>query len=694
MTRTGERDLSRIGWTDYLLMTLGSCLAAFSGGMAIQIPAVGAFSVIAIFLGAICSFAVRAIFLQSPVLKWDGYLYAAGIVAAFAFGSRLQVLMPEGGYPVDVMAAGWLAWMLIFGSFFTWQDNTLLFQAIPSVAMLGLVGVYDTFKDIRYFFFAYLLCLATLFARAHRRAMLRQAADSGYFTRGLAPGTPTPSVETTPGLAQRMEEGPWRWIAGPGWALASAFVVVLISLLGTPVIRQSVKSVSGFVQVPIPRTLRQKITPPATMPQTNGGNVQVGQGPNQLTHDPVFEAELDRARYLRVQWYDLYSQGRWSNSTWFSPPMVSPDEIVTRYELEVIKDPVRVPYGIRARRPLKALPVPGIVVGWANNQRPGNETSDGRIELGGGTLGDQVFRGTMAVAGEGRPVQANLDLPPVYGHMLDAESASTALRDLTQRVTAKETTDIGKANAIRDTIAQTITYNLDAPATPSGQDPVDYVMFTQKQAYCDVYASTMTLMARAAGIPARYVVGYLPDESERDANGTYVVLDSDLHAWSELYFKDFGWVIFDATEGAAAVPGQERGAANDNGPIWQQPWFGRALNGAIGVLLVCAAYFIARPFVTRMRNRTPKSELDEAYIAFARALERAAQKRRDPSRTPDEFLREVSGSLGSALPMAQALNARFVNLMYSPKGPSESDIAQLRSELRDLRQALKRERSG
>lgn len=51
-------------------------------------------------------------------------------------------------------------------------------------------------------------------------------------------------------------------------------------------------------------------------------------------------------------------------------------------------------------------------------------------------------------------------------------------------------------------------------------------------------------MARIAGLPARYVEGYLavPDE-----NGECVVTGRNAHAWAEVYFKGFGWVVFDAT---------------------------------------------------------------------------------------------------------------------------------------------------
>src|SRR5471030_1778248 len=110
--------------------------------------------------------------------------YSAAIIAAIFESNELRLIMPEGGFPREMVAAGWLSWMLILGSFATWQDSTLLFQAIPALALFGLIGCYDTFRGVTLAFFAFLICLATLFARAHGREMLRKASESGYFTRG------------------------------------------------------------------------------------------------------------------------------------------------------------------------------------------------------------------------------------------------------------------------------------------------------------------------------------------------------------------------------------------------------------------------------------------------------------------------------------------------------------------------------
>ena len=54
----------------------------------------------------------------------------------------------------------------------------------------------------------------------------------------------------------------------------------------------------------------------------------------------------------------------------------------------------------------------------------------------------------------------------------------------------------------------------------------------------------MTIMCRMAGLPARYVEGFVatPDET-----GLAVITGEQGHAWTEVYFSGFGWVTFDAT---------------------------------------------------------------------------------------------------------------------------------------------------
>ena len=60
----------------------------------------------------------------------------------------------------------------------------------------------------------------------------------------------------------------------------------------------------------------------------------------------------------------------------------------------------------------------------------------------------------------------------------------------------------------------------------------------------------MTVMLRAEGVPARYVTGFAPGEYN-DVGGDYIIRESDAHAWVEVYFPEYGWMVFDPTPGGS-----------------------------------------------------------------------------------------------------------------------------------------------
>jgi hypothetical protein len=56
----------------------------------------------------------------------------------------------------------------------------------------------------------------------------------------------------------------------------------------------------------------------------------------------------------------------------------------------------------------------------------------------------------------------------------------------------------------------------------------------------------MVVLARAAGLPARLVIGYSSGEYDR-ANAEYIVRELHAHSWVEVYFTGTGWVEFEPT---------------------------------------------------------------------------------------------------------------------------------------------------
>lgn len=120
--------------------------------------------------------------------------------------------------------------------------------------------------------------------------------------------------------------------------------------------------------------------------------------------------------------------------------------------------------------------------------------------------------------------------------------------DLTAEITAGALTDFAKADALQRYLAANYAYSLDVPQQPTNQDFVSTFIIEGEAGYCTYFASAMTVMCRMAGLPARYVEGYV---AYPDAEGMAVVTGMEGHAWTEVYFRGFGWVTFDATPTSA-----------------------------------------------------------------------------------------------------------------------------------------------
>ena len=111
---------------------------------------------------------------------------------------------------------------------------------------------------------------------------------------------------------------------------------------------------------------------------------------------------------------------------------------------------------------------------------------------------------------------------------------------------ANATTPYATAVAVEEYLESTKSYSLDVER-PRGS-VADAFLFEMEAGYCTYYATTMAVMLRTQGIPARMATGYTP--GERVSEDEWVVRGLNAHAWVEVYFPETGWVAFDPTPSA------------------------------------------------------------------------------------------------------------------------------------------------
>ena len=107
---------------------------------------------------------------------------------------------------------------------------------------------------------------------------------------------------------------------------------------------------------------------------------------------------------------------------------------------------------------------------------------------------------------------------------------------------------------IQNILWETCTYQKDnLESVPDGSNVIEDFFGRQRKGYCTHFASAGVMMLRMAGIPARYVTGYViwPDDFKADSASDGYMADVTGyrgHAWVEVYNASQGiWVPVDMT---------------------------------------------------------------------------------------------------------------------------------------------------
>ena len=144
-------------------------------------------------------------------------------------------------------------------------------------------------------------------------------------------------------------------------------------------------------------------------------------------------------------------------------------------------------------------------------------------------------------------VERYLDLP---------NDISPTLFQVAQDVTAGGATRYDKMRLLQSHFHDG-DYQYQVNLGPRGSDPIE-TFLTERRGFCQQFAGTFALMARALGIPSRVATGFTWGEpsTTEDGRTQYTVTGRHTHAWPEVYFQGLGWVPFEPTPGRG-LPGAE-----------------------------------------------------------------------------------------------------------------------------------------
>jgi transglutaminase-like putative cysteine protease len=264
------------------------------------------------------------------------------------------------------------------------------------------------------------------------------------------------------------------------------------------------------------------------------------QGSIELSPKVQYTVTASDAGYWKVASYDRYTGSGWIQTSGSSA-----------YEQQ--SPPPGSSYEVRQTFTVKATRADAMPAAWKPIRVLGNQRSNTRISSAGWLSPKRPLTKNQSYSVVSRVPNkipnelqdAGTDYPSDvrqrYTHV--PESTSERLKERTAEITDDAENPYDKAVAIEEWLETNKEYSLDVKR-PNG-NVADSFVFDMDQGYCVYYATSMAVMLRTQGIPARLVTGYT--SGQRTSEDTWVVRGLDSHAWVEVYFPDTGWVRFDPT---------------------------------------------------------------------------------------------------------------------------------------------------
>lgn len=289
-----------------------------------------------------------------------------------------------------------------------------------------------------------------------------------------------------------------------------------------------------------------------------GDQFSLGSG-SRLSDREVFTVEPNiRGRpgvpyYWRVRTYDRYVDGYWESSITETKPL-SPGYKKIEYS-ETIRSRTAVNFRFHPNRNLNMLYAPSMPLSFSRSVKIMEDTLKGEpVDVTSVVISPMVRAGETyeAVSLIASPTELQLQQAgTLYPEWTDKylqlpDDLPQSIRDLADQITTGLDNPYDQAKAVTSWLRENIEYKQVLPTVPPGKDPIEWMLFDQKEAFCNYYATAEVLMLRHLGIPARWAAGYAQGEYNPDSR-SYHVREADSHAWPEVYFPRYGWVEFEPT---------------------------------------------------------------------------------------------------------------------------------------------------
>jgi transglutaminase-like putative cysteine protease len=165
-----------------------------------------------------------------------------------------------------------------------------------------------------------------------------------------------------------------------------------------------------------------------------------------------------------------------------------------------------------------------------------------RLALGSKETPEGVSSAKLAAAGTDYPpdILARFAVPPEEGELgVESMAFLKGIRE------AAGDSPYQIANLMEQRFRNSrFTYAVDTRDVDCAGDGFTECFMRVKRGYCMYFATAMIMLLRHEGIPARFVMGYLPGNR---VGTVETVRTHEAHAWVEVFFPGWGWWPFDPT---------------------------------------------------------------------------------------------------------------------------------------------------
>jgi transglutaminase-like putative cysteine protease len=581
-----------------------------------------------------------------------------------------------------------LCWMIALRSFSLKSDTSLLFGCIPTMAMFGLVAASNSEERLVPIFLFFIFASVFLLISEQGNVASKMGKKALPFAE-FAWQAFIAAVCLTPSLLLASS------LSGPLLAFTTQYTQI---------------NRAYHLQHTDSSTQHRGIDP-----LNESREMKVGTGPTDNNNTIIMNVSATEPAYWRGNTYDRYTGTDWQSSLPLNISLpffasgrkaighyVAPETTLTQgdksrhqlWQTFKLYDPMLTNiYGAGEIRDVDMFPVRLRTDGAGTIKIL--DDFDNQYYIVSSSVPDIIPAKLRTASPDYPPSISSIYLQLPYS---PDSTVYRQLRQLALGITRKCSNNFDRVMALKSWISSHCEYNLHAKAIPTGIDAAQSFLFINKEGYCDSFATGLAVLCRIIGIPSRIAVGFAPGE---EANGNFLVREKDRHAWTEVFFSEFGWIPFDATEGTKDITNEQKGFLawiKSLGMNFNAPWLPLclAVAGVAGILLALIKEGNKRPDSS---NVTQTAMLGITNRRIAIAYEKACSKLgrhnliRPQDYTPLEYLLFLYATLpqpDDVLSIMEELTNLFNRYRYSSDEATEEQAIYAETLLNNLLPALKR----